>query len=117
MSQSGYTKRLRTLLVFIFFIAIFFIDNHRFESSVYGSSQPAFFMGTDKSFGSTERPYVNLEGPGTRNYDFRIYRIDNPGSFLLEKVKERLVKEKNETAYGNPSRYNSHVESSGKIIQ
>ena len=39
---------------------------------------PSFYLGTDRSFGSGERPYVNLEGPGNREYNFRVYRVSNP---------------------------------------
>ena len=63
--------------------------------------QPGFYVATDKSFGDREIPSINLEGPGGREYEFRVYQITNPVDFLLKQVKQRLVTEKNEGAYGN----------------
>ncbi|MCP4129445.1 MAG: alpha-2-macroglobulin [bacterium] len=69
----------------------------------YGSgSSPKFYLGTDKSFGEQEIPYVNLEGPGSKPYEFRVYQVKEPDKYLAKKVKERLVKEKNNKTYGNP---------------
>lgn len=62
---------------------------------------PSFYLGTDRSFGSGDRPYVNLEGPGNREYNFRVYRISNPDDFFVKSVKGRLVKQGNDDAYGN----------------
>lgn len=61
----------------------------------------AFYLGTDKSFGADERAYVNLEGPGSRDYTFRVYRVKNVDEFLSKSVKGRLVKESNNDGYGN----------------
>jgi uncharacterized protein YfaS (alpha-2-macroglobulin family) len=62
---------------------------------------PAFYLGTDKSFGTDERPYVNLEGNGNYEYSFRVYRVDGIEEFFSKTVKKRLVKEVNDEAYGN----------------
>ena len=47
---------------------------------------PSFYLATDRSFGSTETPYVNLEAPGRRELELRVYRIDDPAAFLAGKV-------------------------------
>lgn len=70
------------------------------RSPVLGN--PLFYLGTDRSFGADETAYVNLEGNGRNNYEFRVYRIADPKKFLTKKVKERLVQEDNENAFGNP---------------
>lgn len=63
---------------------------------------PAFYLGTDRSFGAAEVPYVNLEGPGNQPYDIRVYRVSDPERYLLEKVKDRSVRDGHDKAYGNP---------------
>ncbi|PJZ69922.1 alpha-2-macroglobulin [Leptospira perolatii] len=65
-------------------------------------ASPLFFLGTDRSFSKNEKAYVNLEGSGNISYEFRVYKIKDPQSFLVKKVKERLVKEKNDGAFANP---------------
>jgi uncharacterized protein YfaS (alpha-2-macroglobulin family) len=66
-----------------------------------GSKSPAFYLGTDKTFGTSEKPYVNLEGQGTMEYTFRIYRVKNADDFFVKSVKGRRVHEANDEAYGN----------------
>ncbi|XDD50437.1 alpha-2-macroglobulin [Leptospira sp. WS92.C1] len=66
------------------------------------SGSPNFYLGTDRSFGQGEKPYINLEGDGRSDYEFRIYKIADPQVFLSKKVKERLIQENNEGAFGNP---------------
>ncbi len=65
-------------------------------------SSPAFYLATDKSFGPGEQPYVNMEGPGERIYEFRIYKIKSPLGFFKDAVKERLVTEDNTEVFSNP---------------
>lgn len=87
----------RSLLFFLLlaFMSAFFL---RAEEG-----SPDFYLSTDKSFAKDEVPYVNLEGPGYSQYNLRIYQIADPESFLLTKVKERLVKESNDSpAFANP---------------
>ncbi len=71
-----------------------------FRSSLFGS--PSFYLGSDRSFGAGENAYVNLEGNGRSDYEFRVYKIKDPQTFLTKKVRERLVQENNEGAFGNP---------------
>ncbi|WP_246838830.1 hypothetical protein, partial [Leptospira stimsonii] len=66
------------------------------------SGSPNFYLGTDRSFGPGEKPYINLEGNGRADYEFRIYKIADPQAFLSKKVKERLIQENNDGAFGNP---------------
>ena len=66
-----------------------------------GSPPPSFYLGTDKSFGTDERPYVNLEGDGSREYSFRVYKVEGIDDFFSKRVQKRLVKETNDEAYGN----------------
>ena len=66
-------------------------------------TSPEFYLSTDKSFAREEVPYVNLEGPGYSGYTLRVYEIADPEKFLQEKVRERLVKEKNDKpAFADP---------------
>lgn len=66
-----------------------------------GAERPAFYLASDRSFGASEIPYVNLEGPGDRSYEIRVYEVAKPDSFLITSVKRRLVREKGAEAYGN----------------
>lgn len=66
-----------------------------------GVKSPAFYLGTDRTFGSSEKPYVNLEGQGTSEYTFRIYRVKNADDFFVKSVKGRRVHEANDEGYGN----------------
>ncbi|EPG73929.1 alpha-2-macroglobulin family protein [Leptospira fainei serovar Hurstbridge str. BUT 6] len=70
------------------------------RAPIFGN--PTFYLGTDRSFGAGENAYVNLEGNGRISYEFRVYKIADPKTFLTKKVKERLVQEDNENAFGNP---------------
>ena len=55
-----------------------------------GSPPPSFYLGTDKSFGTDERPYVNLEGDGSREYSFRVYKVEGIDDFFSKRVQKRL---------------------------
>lgn len=68
---------------------------------VEGAARPAFYLASDRSFGASEIPYVNLEGPGDKAYELRVYEVAKPDSFLVTSVKRRLVREKSAEAYGN----------------
>ena len=60
----------------------------------YGTkSTPAFYLGTDKTFTLKEPAYINLEGPESRDYTFRVYRIKNPGDFFIKGISDRLVEQ------------------------
>ncbi|EIE02554.1 alpha-2-macroglobulin family protein [Leptospira licerasiae] len=83
------------LAILISALGLFYV-----KPNLFGSA--AFYLGTDRSFGSGENAYVNLEGNGTVNYEFRVYKIADPQAFLTKKVKERLVQENNDGAFGNP---------------
>lgn len=65
------------------------------------STAPSFYLGTDRSFGSEEKPYVNLEGDGSSSYSFRVYRVDGIEEFFSRNVQRRRVRETNDEAYGN----------------
>ncbi|TGL60872.1 alpha-2-macroglobulin family protein [Leptospira sarikeiensis] len=83
------------LTIFISAVGFFYV-----KPNLFGA--PAFYLGTDRSFGSGENAYVNLEGSGSVNYEFRVYKISDPQTFLTKKVRERLVQENNEGVFGNP---------------
>jgi len=88
-------KRISILVVTAVVILVSVMSGKSNEGS------PSFYLGTDRSFGKGERPYVNLEGPGNREYNFRVYRVSNPDDFFVKSVKGRLVKQGNDDAYGN----------------
>ncbi|HEY1406743.1 MAG TPA: MG2 domain-containing protein, partial [Spirochaetota bacterium] len=86
---------------FIAVIALVVLSGITGETQELRQGSPAFYLGTDRSFGSEERPYVNLEGPGNQEYSFRIYRVSNPDDFFVKSVKGRLVKQGGDEGYGN----------------
>ena len=53
----------------LFIIPIFLISFIFGPNLKQGITTPAFYLATDKSFGSDEIPYVNLEGMGNRKYE------------------------------------------------
>jgi hypothetical protein len=55
------------------------------------AAQPGFYLATDRSFHGAEMPHVNLEGPGDREYQLRIYRVDDPADFFKKSVQARRV--------------------------
>lgn len=67
------------------------------------ADNPSFYLATDKSFGATETPYVNLEAPGSRELELRLYRVDDPAAFLKERVEARIVKEETGAAHADPA--------------
>jgi|GEM_PF-534682 len=64
--------------------------------------QETFYLGTDKTFGLDESPYVNLEGQGENSYKFRVYEVKDPLAFLKTRVDNRLAKENTEGAFADP---------------
>jgi uncharacterized protein YfaS (alpha-2-macroglobulin family) len=73
------------------------------------ATSPAFFLGTDRSFGVSERPYINLEGPGNSSYDMRVYRIKEPDLFIREHLEKRLVVHREDEGRGNPIALLNHT--------
>ncbi|MCB1326374.1 MAG: alpha-2-macroglobulin [Spirochaetales bacterium] len=65
-------------------------------------TDPAFYLATDRSFGPGETAYVNLEGPGNRAVEFRVYRVDQPITFLLRDVQSRIVRKRQVEAQADP---------------
>lgn len=92
-------KRLKNLILGLS-LAVVTVVGIAYRFPIVGS--PNFYLGTDRSFGPGEKPYINLEGDGRADYEFRIYKIADPQTFLSKKVKERLIQENNEGAFGNP---------------
>ncbi|AOP32627.1 alpha-2-macroglobulin [Leptospira tipperaryensis] len=92
-------KRVQNLILWLSF-GIVLVLGIAYRFPISGS--PNFYLGTDRSFGPGEKPYINLEGNGRADYEFRIYKIADPQAFLSKKVKERLIQENNEGAFGNP---------------
>lgn len=85
---------------FLFYLFLVLIPCFSFADE---NSSPEFYLSTDKSFSKEEIPYVNLEGPGYRDYTFRVYEVENPEKFLQDKVNERLVKETSDKpAFADP---------------
>ncbi|WP_040509314.1 alpha-2-macroglobulin family protein [Leptospira wolffii] len=97
MAKLRFHKKLLVPAIACFLFGVGLIG---FRSSIFGTA--SFYLGTDRSFGVGEKAYVNLEGNGRFDYEFRIYKIKDPQTFLTKKVQERLVQENNEGAFGNP---------------
>ena len=87
-------QNLRTVLIILFMVLLL-------PWTVVSAQNASFYVATDRSFGEKEIPSINLEGPGDREYEFRVYEIGNPAEFLVKQVRQRLVTEKNDSAYGN----------------
>ncbi len=83
--------------ILVFLIIAFSISFYYFKTE----TTPSFYLATDKTFGKNEKPYVNLEGMANKEYEFRVYKINNTKKFLINMVKERHVREINNNAFGN----------------
>jgi len=89
-------KFIAAIIPLLIVVAVFGFYTKRVMSSAN------FYIGSDKSFGTNEMPYVNLEGPRLSDYEFRVYKIDNPAEFFKKAVDKRVVKEKTKEAFADP---------------